>query len=93
MPDPLLTYRLYDALNDAAKMPNKQDQQQAILMLMVELPVAHLHTLMYIMQLLADVVAITGNKVGSPLHLRLSLLYHCYQSDLLGICIYEFKFC
>ena len=64
MPDPLLTYRLYDALNNAAKMPNKQDQTQAVLMLMFELPTAHLHALIYVMQLLADVVAITGNKVG-----------------------------
>jgi hypothetical protein len=56
LPDPLLTSQFYHPFVRAYKLPGAQQRAEAILLLCLSLPVAHLHTLRFLLHLLYDVV-------------------------------------
>lgn len=62
LPDPLLTHRLYGAFVDAFQLP-APERLRAVLLLCLELPQAHLHTLRFLMNLLSDVVSQPDTKM------------------------------
>lgn len=63
LPDPLLTFRLYHPLISTAGIEDETARITAILLLMFELPPAHLHSTMYLTQLLHDVVSNPGSRM------------------------------
>lgn len=61
LPEPLLTYRFYNAFISAAKLPDHDDKVRAVMLLCLDLPTDNLHLLVYICSLLA---AVTANEVN-----------------------------
>lgn len=55
LPEPLLTFQLYEAFVHAFKIADPEVQQSAILMLCLLLPVEHLHTLSFLLLLFQDI--------------------------------------
>ena len=55
LPEPLLTHRLYSAFVKAYKLPGPRQRSEALLLLCLDLPESHLHTLKFLMRLLRDV--------------------------------------
>ncbi len=65
LPDPLMTQRLYPAFVQAWQVSEPEQRVKAILLLCVQLPPAHLHTLIFLMGLLSDVVKSSGNLMSA----------------------------
>jgi hypothetical protein len=61
LPEPLLTFRLYDSFIRAFNLPNMRQRSEAVLLLCLELPDANLNTLKFLMQLLYDIVHSEGS--------------------------------
>lgn len=56
LPEPLLTYRLYEPFIQANSLPGPRQRAEALQLLCLELPEAHRDTLAFLMKLLRDVV-------------------------------------
>eukprot|EP00048_Salpingoeca_helianthica_P024242 m.30790 g.30790 ORF g.30790 m.30790 type:complete len:366 (-) comp9268_c0_seq1:277-1374(-) len=56
LPEPLLTYRLYEPFIRAYNLPGPRQRAEALQLLCLELPEAHRDTLGFLMRLLRDVV-------------------------------------
>jgi len=63
LPDPLFTFRLYSPFIVAFKIADQEKRLEAILMLCLLLPEAHLHTLAYLMRLLSAVANEASNQM------------------------------
>ncbi len=63
LPDPLLTYRFYDAFVQASHVSDDAVRLKIVLLLLLELPTPNLHTLMFLMALLHDVVSAPGSRM------------------------------
>lgn len=65
LPEPLLTFRLYPYFVRAQQLPSARNRAEAIMLLCLELPFAHLSTLKYLMHLLHDVVHTPGSLMSA----------------------------
>eukprot|EP00053_Salpingoeca_punica_P021316 m.212866 g.212866 ORF g.212866 m.212866 type:complete len:359 (+) comp21811_c0_seq1:350-1426(+) len=65
LPEPLLTFRLFEAFVKAQRLAVEAQRDEAILLLCLELPETHMHATRYLMHLLHDVVQSEGNLMTS----------------------------
>lgn len=66
LPEPLLTNILHDSFLKTQRLENEEQRSQAILLLCLMLPLAHLHTLQFIMRFIAEVATHSDqSKMGT----------------------------
>lgn len=63
LPDPLLTERLYESFIAAGRIEDPRQQLMAVRLLVLELPTAHLHTLVALCSMLDAAAKAPGNKM------------------------------